>query len=290
MAKRKEFTREEILDICNFYKKTKTRKPIAIKYKCTDKVILRVLKENNIEIRHVNTRPDDNRIYKINDNYFDIDNQNINSAYILGILASDGCVDKNQNQIYIELQRIDKELLEKINLELKNERPIKDYFNNSKQYENSKLYFFSKKIKKDLALYNIIPNKTKECYNKSFLDNINEKYQIDYIRGHFDGDGCIKWTNGTICWQIDSTSLNTLLDMQEVLLKHQINTKIVKKEDKSVVNLTVYRIYCYGKENGIKLYKLFYQNPPTVALRMQRKQQHFAELLLKYNSQESSNL
>lgn len=229
------------------------------------------------------------REYTINDDYFNLNNQSSNSAYILGMLASDGCVATNQNQIYIELQREDKEILEKINAELKNSRPVKDYLNNSKNFLNSKLYFFSKQIKQDLSQYNIIPNKTK--FNNDFMENIQPEFYLDYIRGYFDGDGCIKWTNGSITWQIDSTSLATLTHMQEVLKQYSIITKITEKNDKSVVNLKVYRIYCYGKENCNKLYQLLYKNnPSSVSLKMQRKYKHFTELLLKYNSHEASHL
>lgn len=294
MSKRRNFSVEETHDICETYLKTHNRKPIREKYNCTDKVIVRVLLENQIEILHKKTKPvGSGRVYKINDSYFNLNNQSHNSAYILGILASDGCVSSAQNQIYIELQREDKEILEKINSELKNERPIKDYFNQSKEYNNSKLYFFSKQIKEDLALYNIVPNKTKECQNKSFMENIQEQYQIDYIRGHFDGDGCIKWTGGSLQWQIDSTSLSTLKDIQKALLKIGIETKIVKHfEEAKGRNRTIdlYRIYFYGYGNGVKLYQAFYQEKPSVTLRMNRKQVHFAEMLMKYKSQETSAL
>ncbi len=289
MAKRVNFSKEEIKDICESYKNGEPRKKIAKRYNHTDKVIVRVLQENNIEIRRTsnfNNSKLSNRTYKINDNYFDIHNQSHNSAYILGMLASDGCVAKSQNQIYIELQRQDKEILEKINSEIQNERPVKDYENHSKGTKNSKLYFFSMQIKKDLSLYNIIPNKTN--YNLDFLRNIEPKYYIDFIRGFFDGDGSIKWSNGTISWQIDSTSLATLEHIQKVLKEYDIHSKITKKS--SIVNLQIYRLYFYNYENGLKLYKLFYKLPSTKALRMQRKYLHYTELLLKYSSHEASDL
>lgn len=286
MAKRREFTNEEIKDIINLYKQKIPRKHIAMKYKCTDKVIVRILEENNIEIKkfqsHITTK---NRKYNINDYYFSLENQKSNSAYILGVLASDGCVASSQNQIYIELQREDRELLEKINIELENERPVKDYLNNSKFYENSKLYFFSKQIKDDLALYNIIPNKT--AYDNDFLQNIKEEYEIDFIRGLFDGDGCIKWVNGSISWQIDSTSSKTLYHIQNILKKYEIETEVVEKKDKSIVNKKVYRIYCYNYQKCSKLYSLFYQKENI--LYMKRKQKHFLELLLKYKTHETSS-
>lgn len=291
MAKR-IFTVEEINDICETYKKEQKRTNLMKKYQCTDKVIVRVLTENNIEIKRLPRKMKvDLRKFQINDNYFNPNNQTHNSAYILGMLASDGCVASNQNQIYIELQRKDKEILEKINIELQNERPIKDYHNNCKDYENSKLYFFSQQIKQDLSLYNIIPNKT--AFDNDFFQNIKPEYYMDYIRGHFDGDGSIKWTNGTINWQIDSTSLTTLNHMIVILQQYGIIAKILKHtEECKNRNRTkdLYRIYFYGKDNAIKLYKLFYQLPLEQALRMSRKQQHFNELLLKYKTHETSDL
>jgi len=287
MAKRRNFSSEEIKDICDFYTKNQARKPLAEKYGCTDKVILRVLKENNIKIRHVLTRPKgtENRKYNVNDDYFNINNQTHNSAYILGMLASDGCVASDQNQIYIELQREDKELLEKINKELQNEREVKDYENHSKNTLNSKLYFFSQQIKTDLALYHIIPNKT--AYDNDFMENIKEEFYMDYIRGHFDGDGSIKWTGGSINWQIDSTSLSTLIHMRDVLLKYGIETKITQSKDVSTHHhMPLYRIYFYGQENGKKIYNLFYSNSDTI--RMKRKQEKFQELLLKYKNPRDS--
>lgn len=288
MAKRRNFLTEEIDDICNSYKNGTSRSVLLKKYKCTDKVIVRILEENNVTIRRMKNPSGGKRKYNINDNYFNINHQSHNSAYILGILASDGCVASTQNQIYIELQRKDKELLTQINEELQNERPVKDYINHSKNYENSKLYFFSKQIKKDLKQYNIIPNKTKNSINLSFIEKIKPEYQIDYIRGHFDGDGCIKWVNGTITWQIDSTSIQTLIDIQKILQSYNIDAKIQKKKD--IVNLQLYRLYFYGYNNAITLYKRFYEFPPTVTLRMNRKQKHFTELLLKYKTHESTSL
>lgn len=287
MAKRKNFSETEIKDICDLYLNKTPRSHIAKKYECTDKVIVRVLEQANIEIKKLNSVAlTKNRKFNINDNYFNIDKQSHNSAYILGMLASDGCVASSQNQIYIELHRHDRELLEKINAELKNDRPVKDYTNHSKNYENSKIYFFSKQIKQDLALYNIIPNKTH--HNLDFLQNIDKQYQLDFIRGMFDGDGCIKWSNGSIAWQIDSTSFITLQHIQKILEEQKIKTTVCKKDDLSIVNLPVYRIYCYGFEKCYSIYKLFYGNKNNI--HMLRKFMLFKNLLLKYKTHETPNL
>lgn len=255
---------------------------------CTDKVILRVLEENNVEIRRaINPGGPKSSKFGIKENYFELNNQSHNSAYILGVLASDGCVASKENQIYIEVQRADKEWIEAINRELGNERAVKDYENYSKNYLNSKLYFFSKKIKQDLKQYNIIPNKTN--YDNDFFQNIDPKYYLDYIRGHFDGDGSIKWTNGSLTWQIDSSSSKTLKHMQEILTNYGIETKIVLKNDNSIVNIPMYRIYFYGYEKGLKLFNLLYLSSSN-PIKLDRKYNHFIELLLKYKTHETPDL
>lgn len=280
------FSEEIQLEICKKYQNGISRNVLKKEYSCSDNAILNALKRHNITIRGI--KESNISKFKINQDFFEIDKQTCQSAYILGLLASDGCVASQENCVYIELQRQDRELLEKINTVLENERPVKDYCT-IKGYENSKLYFFSRKIKTDLAQYNIIPNKTQ--YNNDFMQNIVQDYEIDYIRGHFDGDGSIKWSNGSITFQIDSTSEKTLKHIQQTLLRFGIETKIVEKDDKSVVNLTVYRLYCYGYEKCSKIFDLFYNTTPsTKLLRMERKYNHFLDLLLKYKTHETSGL
>ena len=288
MAKQREFTKEEVSDICNSYKNGASRNSLCKKYHCSDRTITKVLNKNNIEIIRGNFGINHNSRYKINEEYFDLDNQTENSAYILGILASDGCVSSKENQVYIELQRCDKELLEKINKELKNERPVKDYHNNSKNYDNSKLYFFSKRIKEKLALYNIIPKKTYYS-NNDFMQNVKEEYYIDFIRGLFDGDGSIKWVNGTIEWQIDSSSYATVNHIQKILKEnYNILSKVSKREININRKIPLYRVYFYGKENSKKIYQLFYQNNYN-GIYLERKKKTFEELFLKYKTHETSH-
>ena len=72
MAKRREFSLEEIEDICNSYKLGITRQQLSLKYHCTDKVIVRILEENNIEIRRVKNPGKHPKRYNVNENYFNI--------------------------------------------------------------------------------------------------------------------------------------------------------------------------------------------------------------------------
>ena len=192
-------------------------------------------------------------------------------AYILGLLASDGCVHSSKNLIYIELQRNDKELLEKVNKELGNTRPVKDY-ETTKGYLNSKLWFYSQEAKEQLKEYHIIPNKT---YSNDFKfpETLKEEFYMDYIRGLFDGDGSIKDSNCSPTWQIDSSSKDIVENIQQILLKYNIETKIQEKQSK---NIPLYRIYCYGQEKCQKIYELLYNNAEIFMI---RKKEKFENLL-----------
>lgn len=230
------------------------------------KIVQRVLKENNIPIR---TQGKSRTLYHVNNNFFKTQTREM--AYILGLLGSDGCVARNKNVIYIELQRQDRDILEKVNTIIGNERPVQDY-TTGRGYENSKMYFYSKEIKQDLAKYHIIPNKTYEAEYK-FPEELREEFYFDYIRGLFDGDGCIKASNPTITWQIDTSSKDIAEKVCSYLQSFNIEAKI---STLSKTNINIYRIYCYNKNNCKKLFDLLYYN---TNLFLKRKKDKFIELL-----------
>ena len=164
-------------------------------------------------------------------------------------------------------------ILEKVNIALENERPIKTY-SREERNDTSKLYFFSKKIKQDLAYFDIIPNKTYCSVN--FVKNIPNKYFIDFIRGFFDGDGCITKCNSTLRWQIDGASLETFKEIQNRMLNYGIELKITKEPDKRST-IQKYRLYIYSKNKCREIFNLLYQN--NNELRMKRKYEKFLKLI-----------
>ena len=175
----------------------------------SDKIVKKVLLKHNIPIKNI--QETNVNKYFINHNYFKEQSEDV--GYWIGILGSDGSVNRNKNEIYIELQRQDRELLEKLNSAIENQRPIRDY-ETARGYENSKIYFYSAEIKKDLKEFKIIPNKTYDK-NYGFPFKLNKEYYKDYLRGLFDGDGNISTIGGTI--RYTSTSLKLIKDIREVL-------------------------------------------------------------------------
>ena len=181
----------------------------------------------------------DNRKYKVNDDYFDV--QSSNMAYILGLWAADGNVHSKENRLDLELSSEDFEILEKIRDELRSERPIKIY-QCANGYTKNKLYFWSQKIKKVFAEYGIVPNKT---YSTDFKPpyKLNKTYWIDYIRGFFDGDGCVKKTN-SLTFELNSINKDFILAIQKYFLEeYQIPLTLSTTGDR---HITMYRLYGYG--------------------------------------------
>ena len=259
-------TQEQINTIINSYLSGKSQKESGKEVGVGYKVVQRVLKENNITIR---SQGESRTKYHVNDDFFKT--QSPEMAYILGLLGSDGCVAQNKNIIYIELQRQDKAILEKVNNILQNERPIQDYIT-GRGYENSKMYFYSKTIKEDLADFHIVPNKTYSNEYK-FPELLEEKYYADYIRGLFDGDGCIKDSNHCITWQIDTGSQDIAIQLQKYLTTLGIEAKILTLPK---TNINIYRLYCYNQKNCKKVFSLIYNNSE---LYLQRKYDKFKSLL-----------
>lgn len=123
--------------------------------------------------------------YKINHNYFDvIDTEN--KAYILGFLYADGCVFKSQKSLLtISLQEKDKEIIEKIKLELSSTSPIETYMYKNKLY--CRVCFYSEHLCNTLKLLGCVPLKSE--YLKWNEKIIPKKLINHFIRGYFDGDG-----------------------------------------------------------------------------------------------------
>ena len=217
--------------------------------------IQRHLKKMGVKIRNPQEAQKECRAYNVNDNYFKI--QSHNMAYILGFLASDGGISKNTNHFTIDIQRTDEEILYKIKEELKFEGPISHYVN-SHGCKYSRLRVCSHTIKQDLAHYGIIPQKTFTLTPPLFLD---EQYFISYIRGYFDGDGCI-WINYekySYNWYICGARKEVIEWMQQVLLnRYGIITSLAASTQTLSQGDPFYSIQVYKKETILKLFEILY--------------------------------
>ena len=117
---------------------------------------------------------------KFNEDYFEnIDTED--KAYFLGFIVADGCISTNSNNIKIIQKETD--ILYDFKKYIDSDSPIFT----TKSGNISCISVSSFKTKTDLSKLGILPNKTMIVE----YPNIPEHLQNHFIRGVFDGDGCI---------------------------------------------------------------------------------------------------
>ena len=215
------------------------------------------------------------RGHEVNDNYFKY--QTHNMAYILGFLASDGCVSSKTNHFYIDLKREDEEILYQIKEEIGFTGPIQHYVNNN-GCEYSRLRVCSKIMKEDLSIYGIIPKKTFTLQPPEFLD---KKYYISYIRGYFDGDGCFyaNFEKHKFNWYICGAKKDLLEWIRSILLNQyglisylHTSSKILSQGD------PFYTLQIYKKDTIVSLFENLYIPNTLYMKRKYQKMKNFYEI------------
>lgn len=124
---------------------------------------------------------ENNKKYNINQNYFSEWSNNM--AYILGFVYADGNLDKNKYRLRIS--SVDKNILEEINKEFESDRDIRLESNSIGEWYT--LVVDNRQIYNDLIKLGVTPNKSKTCN----IPNIPKNLIYDFLRGVFDGDGCV---------------------------------------------------------------------------------------------------
>lgn len=196
------------------------------------------------------------------------------TVYFLGLLYADGNIT-DKNAVQIEL--IDLELIKKFKCYMQTDKPIYHRTRNNTITESHAFTFSNQIIGRRLNDLGIVPRKSLIL---SFPD-IPEKSVSHFIRGYFDGDGCISIIEGKTTKRLRFCLIGTL-DMlskiQEILIcKLGINkTKLIQK------NLNVYELHI-KKQYDVKLIRNFlYQNSSVFLSR--KKEIFYLNTNIKFNS------
>ena len=243
-------------------------------FNCSQKVVETILKDAGIKKRNYEQAKQIQRKYSVNDDYFKT--QSSNMAYILGFLAADGNIASKENCINIQLQESDKDHLEHIKQEVESTRPL-DFYTSSSGHPTVKFSVWSAQWKKDLAIYNIVPNKTFILKPPTFLKS---QYFIDYIRGYFDGDGSIssKTNRPNDCsFEIVGASKEMISWIKDVFAnQYGIVTPSILTE-KTNNEKIIYKIAYYSITKIKSIYDILYST--NTQLYLQRKKEKFETLL-----------
>ena len=222
----------------------------------TGRSVARVLSEANINTKRRNR-------YTLLEDYFDsIDSET--KAYLLGLIAADGCVTTTN---YIVFESIESELTELLKSELHYTGKVRIVQPKGGYAQHYRINFSSKIMAKTLGEYAIFPGRSFSdiCYFPS------AQYLPAYVLGYFDGDGCAyvnQGRSGGLVCIVGSFSFTTELSKR-------LNMGVVVKHHCS--NVYYWRIY--SRQNIKAFYQLIYQDQ---SLGLSRKKQKIEQILGSY--------
>lgn len=170
---------------------------------------------------------------KYNVNHYFFNEYSKSAAYWAGFLAADGNIGKAKDGVYKRIRLYlgiqDVGHLHKYKEAIMSEHKVKEDFN----YNRCSFEYYSLQTAQDLnALYNITPQKSLTYMPPYDIPLEYEKY---FIRGYFDGDGCISecWTNkNSKTASLVTTCLGTepfmywFLNSVETAINKQINIEL----------------------------------------------------------------
>ena len=182
--------------------------------------------------------------------------------YFLGFIYADGCL--TNGYLSININNKDIEILERFKTYLNTKKPIYHI-----EKTNSILFSFkNKKIYETLINYGLTPRKS---LITTFPDNIPDDMVHHFIRGYFDGDGCISIINRKTIKGLKINIVGTyefLNSLQKILI-----TKIgitPKKISQITSNKNTYQLNFKSKSDVLK-FKEFIYNGSTIFLNRKKE-------------------
>ena len=271
----KQLNDEDKQKILEYYSKMIPSKIIQKELKISQRCYSSVLKEFEINGRLKNR-------YTIDETFFDEINSDA-KAYILGFIAADGYVgDEKHNNVVISSK--DYDILEKIKRFLSFSGEIKE--RNKGGFENSQISFviaFSNKhISQVLRNYGLIPQKSL-TFSK-IPDCIPKDLIFSFIRGYFDGDGSITYSQRTygknnhqyIYPRGEMSIIATKQLLEEIIKICDIKTYSIKESK----TFGMYYLYVSSKKELINLYEKLYKNS---SISLERKAKKWNQLIWAFN-------
>lgn len=204
------------------------------------------------------------RTYEMNDDIFEtIDSEE--KAYWLGFIYADGCISESKNDIELFLKEEDLKHIEAFKKFLQATNPIKKKIKNNK-YISYGIRVTSSKVKNDLIILGAYPNKT-SILKFPKESQVEKSLVPHFLRGYFDGDGCItKTTQGHPAIEI----LGTLDFLQGIIEYFDLPISI-----HGFSHSSINRIQLFG--NNFKTFTDSIYNQPNVYLN--RKYQRYKTYL-----------
>lgn len=215
------------------------------------------------------------RKHTCNEHFFDtIDTQE--KAYWLGFLYADGCVYKGSDgksyRLQINLKASDSRILEEFNKAIESNYIIK-YKNiinkeNNNVYETVQIKINNTYLCKQLISLGVVPKKSLICK----FPNIDKNLIRHFIRGYFDGDGCITSTNknNRISWKVNIIGNKSMIEsFYDIFSKNNIDSCMYHIKHSKVISIDI----C-SKKSILNFYNYLYKDSTIF---MHRKYNHFED-------------
>jgi len=249
------------LEIIKEYKLGIKKSVLSRKYNVSYSSISNIIERNG---RH---RIIPGKKYIVDESFFDIIDTK-EKAYWLGFLYADGFViKKDENSIYTGLGLKDIDHVEKFKKEIKSTHKIKS--NKSNNFFT--IHINSKKFSKNLIKNGCVPRKTNIINFPMLRDDLLHHF----IRGNFDGDGCITNTARTISFNLCCANYQFLNSIrQEIKKKNDIKSNLSIHTRRDGLNS-----FIVSSINDIcKLYHYLYKDA-TYDISLSRKRLIFEDII-----------
>lgn len=251
-------------------------KDIYMQFNCTENVLRYLFKERNYLSRGTARKS------AIKEDIFDIINSE-ESAYILGFYIADGCI--SNNKFIIALQEQDKEILEKIRdimspitkLNLTKERVNKSGIITHPMY---KFAFACKHITERLEELGYGKGKTEK--EKTIKNIVPYEYMWHFIRGYWDGDGCIsasetiKKVNGK---EYHHTNIGFTIISKDKNILEEINNFYKQEGIDSYIYPDNKGNYLVGTHSLPEIEKIYFKLYNNCSLFLKRKRDKFDKIM-----------
>ena len=185
-----------------------------------------------------------------------------NLAYAIGLLTSDGCLNKDKRHIWLSSK--DLEMIKNLRISLNIKNKIGRYARGGEK--NKKYYYVAFG---DINFYKFLEKLGLSSAKSKTIKSVDipNKYFADFIRGLFDGDGCFytywdeRWPN-SFGYKLSFASASpTFINWLMEKLNNLYGVKGYFHKGAGVINLE------YVKGDSRKLFKVMYYEPEILCLK-----------------------
>lgn len=218
-------------------------------------------------------------VYKTLNHYF-FKTWSPEMAYVLGYFAADGSmIENNRGGHYVEFTTTDRVLLQNLLRAVKGSQKISTRPNRNKNSKPQyRLQFGCKQWFLDLQKHGFTPHKSKTLH----FPKVPRKHVADFIRGYFDGDGCVyfkklkyadrKYMRWVLSSLFTSGSKKFLQELHLLLRSYGVHGGSIKNKERGFELV-------FSHRDSLALYRLMYQNINTTGLYLPRKLRLFKKAI-----------